>query len=215
MSELKELTWEQHGNEVIIRIEKENAEVIYFPLDEKVINFLAGNTPKMYVFYIELNNEKEKTFLVDFDKLKSVVSNQNSLKISFGKQKQSTQYIGISIKGKYCIARGESYHERHLDEKGWQHQRKYFDLYDIEDIKSAKKVEIPFVPKTEEKTEQKIEVKIENQQNTTTQKTESKGGKLKECIKCAEIIPSKLEVCPYCGANQNLQKDEDIIDISI
>jgi translation elongation factor EF-1alpha len=205
MSELKELPWEQQGNEVTISIEKESGESIKFILDDKIINFLASNTPKMYVFYVELNNEKEKSWLVDFNRLKSIVSNQNSLKISIGKQKQKIQYIGISSKGKYCIARGESYHERHLNEKGWQHQRNYFDIFDINEVKSAKKVETPIINKVEEKTE--------IQENKSS--SQSKGGKLKECIKCAEIIPSKLEICPYCDANQNIQKDDDMIDISI
>ncbi len=211
MSELKELLWEQQSNEVTINIEKETGENIKFILDEKVINFLASNTPKMYVFYVELNTEKEKSYLVDFEKLRSIVSNQNGLKISLGKQKQKTQYVGISSKGKYCIARGESYHERHLTEKGWQHQRNYFDIFDISEIKSAQKVETP-IKKEVIITEN---TNIQKQENISTQKTETKGAKLKECIKCAEIIPSKLEICPYCNANQNIQKDEDLIDISI
>jgi len=210
MSDLKELQWQQHSNEVIIKVSTDKFEDISFLLNEKLINFLASNTPKMYVFYIELNNEAEQSYLVDFNNLKSIVSHQNSLKITMGKQKKTIEYSGVAIKGKFCIARGESYHERHLNENGWQHQRKYFDIYDVNEIKSAKVTET--ITKQENSN-----TTTENTQNQATHKNISSSGKLKECVKCAEIIPAKLEICPYCKANQNdlSQKDDDAIDISI
>lgn len=213
MSELKELQWQQQGNEVVINLINDNFEELPFILNEKIINFLASNTPKIYVLFVELNNHGEQSYLINFNDLKSIVSHQNSLKISTNKQKKEIQYEGVKSKGKFCIARGESYHERYINDTGWQHQRKYFDIYDVNEIKTAKKIETA----VKHENIQPLTEKVESKQNTSKQISENKGGKLKECIKCAEIIPSKLEICPYCGANQNSlkQKDEDIVDISI
>lgn len=217
MSELKELSWKQQGNEVIITVQKENGEELNFLLEEKIINYLAGNTPKMYFFHIEINNESEKSYLVDFEKLKSIVSTKNSLKISLGKTKRKNQYEGITPKGKYCIARGESYYDRHINDKGWQHQRKYYDLFEISDIKTSKKAGNLIVPGKNENSKEELEIQnnLSNKSSISTQSTQKSGGKLKECINCGEIIPTKMEICPYCKASQNPEKEDEIIDISI
>jgi len=217
MSELLELQWQQKGNDTIITVSKDNGENLNFLLEEKLINYLASNTPKIYVFHIELNNEKEKSYLVDFNLLKSMVSNANGLKIRHGKFKEPSKFAGLESKGKYCIARGDSYYEKHLNDSGWQNQRKYFELYEfseaktfVETINTEKKQFVPIV-------EEKIDEKIEIQQNTTIKQPENTNSKLKQCIKCNEVIPSKLNVCPYCKSSQTakIEEDDDMIDISI
>ncbi len=205
MSELIELKWQQKGREVVIEAPKKNGEIINFLLEEKLINYLAGNIPRVYHFFIELNGETEKTYIVNFDNLKSVVSSANALKIRMSKNKDKDKFEGLTSKGKYCIARGESHHERHLNDKGWQHQRKYFEIYEASEAKTF--LEIASNKQTNEQKQNKPPDNLAN-----THKIEASGSKLKACIKCNEIIPVKFDICPYCKADQN---DDDTIDISI
>lgn len=214
---MTQLDWAQKGREVVIHIPKNDNKVSFY-LDEDLINYLAGNTPKTYFFLIEFDNEdKENTFFIDFENLKSVVSQENSLKITIGKKiKRKRNYGNAKPVGRYCIARGESFHERHLTENGWQHQRKYFHLYKIDDYKGTVDQPEEIKQKSVEQKEKVVE-KVENQSTkSSTQSTSDTKSKLKECIKCQEIIPSQMDTCPYCKTNQNQQEEEDdSIDISI
>ena len=201
----QELNWYQKNNEVTISIISEKNDEINFSLEPEIINYLAGNTPKFYIFFIKLKSEKEKQYFVDFNTLKSVASTKSVLKITVGKKNKliSTKYQGLTTKGMYCIARGESFYERYLSDTGWIRQKKYYDLYEIEEVKTNISKEI----KPKQKEIKQNDIIAENKISVKGNKPKAK---LMECKNCQEIIPGNFEVCPYCNANQFSVENLDV-----
>ena len=202
-----ELTWEQKKSNVFVIIQTKSAREINFQLEPEIINFLAGNTPKFYVFFIKLKGEKEESYFVNFNNLKPVASSQNKLRITVSKKDKmlNSKYIGLETVGRYCIARGESFYERFLSETGWIRQKKYFDLYDYQDVKKNLKQ-----PAANENQQNKSVP--ENSHKQTTTKLEKKS-KLKECVNCGNIISGTYEICPYCSTvlYQQVEENVDIV----
>ncbi len=194
LDKLQQLEWEQKNDRSIVIHINDNNNKIGFAIDNSLVNYIVSNIPKYLYIYIELANNKEQVYFVDFDGIMSKIPTQNKLvvKISdkFGRTSKKTNK---KSKGKYSLARGESYPNRFLSDKGWQKQRKYFDLFDINDF-TTEKITKP-------------------KQVETPTKVKKASSKLKECIACGEIIPSKVDICPYCKYNQN--EDESFMDISI
>ncbi len=210
--ELQHLNWEQKQNELFIIIPINTATEIKFPVEKELINFLAGNIPKVYFLYIELDTDQvEQTWFIDLNLLKPLASKENSLKITVGKTlKRTGAYAQFPVKGKYCIGRGESYHERFLSETGWQHQRNYFDL------RNLNQTTITVNPVSENNKAETIHPA--NEKNALKNKSENPltGSKLKQCIHCGELLPGNIDVCFYCKKSQNAVADNNNeIDISI
>ncbi len=205
----QELNWKQKNNEVIIELISEADEQIRFLLEESVINYLAGNTPKFYIFYIKLKNEAEKEYFVDLNTLKSVVSRRNSLKVTLTtskKSKTAIRYKGLKPIGMYCIARGESFYDRFLTDSGWNRQKSYFDLFNDNELSK----------KTENKTvenENKIPVKNNLTTKTDIPVKKQEVSEFVNCPNCKEEIHTKFDICPYCSAEN--YKTNDSVDIMI
>ena len=210
--EHQELIWQQSKNTVTIEVSTQSNEAIIFSLEPEIINFLAGNTPKFYEFFIKLKGENEKSFFVDFNNLKPVASSQSKLRITITKKNNfvSTKYRGIQEKGRYSIARGESFYERYLSETGWIRQKNYFNLYDYSEVTGNKtkikkepiKVDVPLVKET-----LKVQTDTKKQQASTEEQTETVS---KKCISCSEIIPDNYDVCPYCSTQQTEAKEKNV-----
>lgn len=200
----QELQWQQKGNEVLIDITSESGEEITFVLNKNIINLLAGNTPKFYIFSIKIGTETEKEFFADFNGLRSVSVKTNSLKITLGTKKKSgipAKYRGLQPVGRYSIARGESFYERYLSDDGWVRQKPYFDLYNDRQVGGG--------------STQKPEIK-ENKNTSGNLSTKKQGGIVqnqpayKTCPTCKNEISAKFETCPYCGAVHWLPKLADV-----
>ena len=195
-----ELTWKQKNNNVFVIINTKSDSEINFQLEPEIINFLAGNTPKFYVFFIKIKGEKEESYFVDFNNLKPVASRQNTLRITVSKKNKmlDSKYLGLNSVGRYCIARGESFYERFLSETGWIRQKKYFDLYNYKDVEQN----IKQIPTPETKENKSVR---ENPQAQTSKKS-----KLKECTNCGNIISGTYEICPYCNTALYPQVEENV-----
>ncbi len=205
----QELNWKQKRNEVIIEVSSETGEQIVFIIGPTIINYLAGNTPKFYIFFVKLKNENEKEYFVDLNGLKPVASANNSLRVTLStnkKNKTPSKYRGMKTSGMYCIARGESFYERYLTDGGWKRQKSYFDLFNDNQANQA----TTKINKTEHKTN--------NPSNNLTAKTDIAATKVtklefEKCKNCSEEIPTKFDICPYC--NTENYKQSDSVDIMI
>jgi hypothetical protein len=212
LNELEELFWEQKGNEVIIHLPLDEQKFLNFRIEEKLINNLVSNIPRLYYLYIELTGKADKIYFLDVEKLKTISSTDNLLKIKIGKPLKNKEALGVSL-GKYSIARSESYQDRYISETGWQKTRQYFDIVDFDEYKTKQQAN-SYIADKSKNTDSTTKA---SNQNISVGK-EKPSAKLKECVKCKEIIPSTLETCPYCSTNQKVPiglDDTDSIDISI
>jgi len=205
----QELNWKQNNNEVFIELYSEAGEQIRFMLENAVINHLAGNTPKFYIFYIQIENEEEKEYFVDFNTLKSVSSRQNSLKVTLTTSKNKSKnikYKGLKTKGMYSIARGESFYERFLTDSGWKRQKSYFDLYNENEISES------FSNKTANKND-KTSPNANLKATTDIPAQKQQESEYANCPNCNVVINSKFDICPYCSA-ENF-KVNDSVDVMV
>ena len=195
-SEYTQLTWEQTGEELVIKLPTEKG-FINFPIDKRLINHLVSNSPKVVIFKIEITSQSEKEFLIDFEGIKSLISTANSLTKKTAVKDTITELEKTFTKlGKYCVARGESQFNKHISENGWQRQVKYFDIFDIQEVKFKTKL---FNDKLEK---EKAEIAEKTKQANAAKETDTKKSKLVQCVNCKEIIPN-IPVCPYCGTKQS------------
>lgn len=141
----------------------------------------------------------EKSLLLNLENIKPVIKRANALVFRPGKALKKVNSISGVNAGRYCIARGESYHERFLSDKGWQSVRCYFDLIDIASGNNSCRVE---------------PVKENNVETQVAPSPVKPPSKLKTCPYCNEIIPTAMDICPYCSNKGNAPSSDDI-DLSI
>jgi hypothetical protein len=194
----QQIEWEQNNSEVIVKLPQTD-RILNFTLDKRLINHLVSNSPKVVLLHIEMNNLAEESYFVDFEGLKPLTTLDNKLKVKIS-EKHEVEELELSFTslGKYCIARGESHFARHISENGWQHQRKYFNLYAAEEFKFKTKIFEDNLKKAQEEKDA-AKKKVEEEQA----KAPVKKSKLSECKNpaCKQVIPN-IPVCPYCGTKQ-------------
>jgi len=193
-----QLDWFQNGKNIIVKLPTAT-EIIEFPLEHDIINHLVANSPKVVHFHIKLEANEEKTYIVDFEHIKSIPSTESFLTKKVGKlEKKSAFPDMLTSLGQYCISRGESHFNKHISELGWQRQRKYFNLYSFQEVDFKSKLKA-----VEDQQKAKVEQakKVEVTQQIEVQKPVEKKSKLKQCTNCGEVIPA-LPACPYCGTKQ-------------
>ncbi len=188
------LDWQQTGTEITIKLQTVTGE-INFLLDKSLLNHLVANSPKVVLFHIEITGQKEQTYIVDFENLISIPSTVSFLSVKIGEKKEvDTLEKTFTPLGKYCISRGESHYNKHISENGWQRQRKYFNVYNMQEVEFKTKLHVAEAEKI--KAEQAKKKEIVKKEEKTKKKS-----KLVQCKSCGEIIPN-LPACPYCGVNQ-------------
>jgi len=190
----QQLNWQQKGKDISIELPT-GIMTVNFALDTRIVNHLVANSPKVVIFHIEMEGFPEKAYIVDFEGIKSLPSNQSALTIKVGGNTNSNNLEKtFTPLGKFCIARGESHHNRHLSELGWQHGRKYFNIFDSKEVIFKTKLH------SEQQAKAEAERKAAKKAAEVAEKPKKKS-KLTMCSSCDEVIPS-MPVCPYCGAKQ-------------
>jgi hypothetical protein len=195
----KQLEWEQNISELIIKLQQPD-RVLNFTVDKRLINHLVSNSPKVVSLYIEMQNQKEEEFLVDFEGIKPLTTLDNKLKYKVSDKNPEVELEqNFTVLGKYCIGRGESHFARHISENGWQHQRKYFNVYASEEVKFKTKL---FEEKLKKQQDEKAATARKKAEEEAAKITVKKS-KLTECVNpaCKQVIPN-IPVCPYCGTKQ-------------
>lgn len=153
------LYWQQDAGGLHVRVNIPNGAECLFSIDNSLINYLLAGTPRIYYVYVLMNGtDQEETFILDLARIRPVIQRDNALKLSFRNvsHNSSIVYNGAPV-GRYCLARGESYHDRFLSVDGWQSQRLYQDIYDSSASRSvaasqpaaAADVSVPEPPKME------------------------------------------------------------------
>ncbi|GEM_PF-3104781 len=196
----KQIDWEQNISEIILKLPQTD-RILNFTIDKRLINHLVGNSPKVVVLCVEMQNQKEQEFLVDFEGLKPLTTLDNKLKVKISDKNITVELENnFTVLGKYCFARGESHFARHISENGWQHQRKYFNVYAAEEVKFKTKL---YEEKLKNEKDQKTAESIKKKAESEAAKTTIKKSKLSQCINpdCKQVIPN-IPVCPYCGTKQ-------------
>jgi hypothetical protein len=197
---VKQLEWEQNNAEIIIKLQQPD-RILNFTIDKRLINHLVNNSPKLVSLYVEMQNQKEEEYLVDFEGIKPLTTLENKLKFTVSeKNPESELEQNFTILGKYCIGRGESHFARHISENGWQHQRKYFNVYASEEVKFKTKL---FEEKQKKEQDDKAAAAKKKVEEEVAKTTTTKKSKLTQCTNpaCKQVIPN-IPVCPYCGAKQ-------------
>ena len=197
--DVKQLDWEQNFAEIIIKLPQPD-RLLNFTIDKRLINHLVSNSPKVVTFFVEMQNQKEEEYLVDFEGIKPLTTLDNKLKVKISDKNIELELEqNFTVLGKYCIARGESHFARHISENGWQNQRKYFNVYASEEVKFKTKI---FEEKLKKEQDDKAAV-VKKQLEDEAAKITTKKSKLTQCINpdCKQVIPN-IPVCPYCGAKQ-------------
>lgn len=192
-SEYQQLEWQQNGLDITITLPTPTM-VINFPLDKALINHLVANSPKVVLLHVDLAGQEEQIYIIDFDELKTVPSSESFLSVKMGaKYKSENIESSFTPLGKYCISRGESHYNKHISEMGWQRQRKYFNIYNVQEVEFKTKLHQAELHKAKE--QQKVKAAEVKKEQTPPK------SKLKQCSNCGEVIPN-LPACPYCGTKQ-------------
>ena len=207
---LQALNWKQTDKNIFVtaKIKDEN---IKFKIDDRIIHFLIGNSPKIYFFTININNNKFD-FLADFSTLRPIIksSGKLSFKIRVSEKKEIREETAF---GNYVIARGESFHKRFLGADGWQTQEYLFGIIPLEQKNIDTKPQItkqnPTKPTTN--TVSKVVEPIKQTPTSSTEKITHKEQKSKfqECSTCGNVITSEFDTCPYCF-NSILEPEKDV-----
>lgn len=126
------LNWRQDSKGLHVNVDCGVNGRAEFTIGNSHINFLLAGTPRMYLVFLKMNDsDQEQQFILDLDLLRPVITKANGLKISLAKKTTSQKTGNTAVVGRYCLARGESYHERFLSDTGWQSQRVYLDVYAV------------------------------------------------------------------------------------
>ena len=202
------LTWMQDSDGLHVTVVSKDGKEGCFNIGKQLINLLLAGTPKIYDVFVKFNDSpSECACKLDLSDLKPYISKTNGLKIPIRKKSFSNFASSDQIIGRYCLARGESYQERFLNQSNWQSQRIYFDVI-------AKSVKLSTQPQQTEKAQAMNFQQPEKPQEVKPK--EEPRGKLKTCAYCGEIYPSSLLVCPFCNnqkknvADSNSDEDVDL-----
>ena len=214
------LKWHQNANGINVETSCDGV-FAQFTIDNSLIHYLLGCTPRLFIVYVQNKQGNESQYVLDLTDIKPVINRSNGLKLTVGKPLKRNNVVTGDVCGRYCLARGESYHERFFTDKGWQSQRNYFNLFsNVSSVKVEEKVVEKTEPKPIVETPQKPKTPPTpppfNFDNVDTKKNvepEKPKGKLTVCKFCGEIYPSSMSICPYCQ-NKGKQQDNDV-DISI
>lgn len=202
------LNWVQNADGLQVTAVSPNNVCGKFVVRNSFIKYLLACTPRIFFVFIKFSDsDAEQTYLLDLTDIKPVISKQNGLKIVLGKKSSGSGLSdGAAVVGRFCIARGESYQERFLNDTGWQSQRVYFDVCDNDSSRQPNQNTIAAEPEPQ-----------------AAEAPKAPMGKLKVCEFCGEIYPSQLDVCPFCNnqkaagqAAGNAAPDEDVdLDLSL
>ncbi len=209
------LKWRQDANGVNVETPCDGV-LAHFVIENSLIRHLLACTPRLYIVFVQNKQGNEIQYVLDLTDIKPVINKNNALKLTIGRPLKRTSSVGGNICGRYCVARGESYHERFLTDKGWQSQRSYFDLYTQnavanQDTNVQVKERVQLLSNVETKVSS---ANVSEEQNVVQQPEKAKG-KLALCKFCGEIYPSSMVVCPYCqNKGKNAEQDNEV-DISI
>ncbi len=188
---MKDLNWKQ-TDKIVIASAEINDKIIKFSIENKIINHLINNTPKVYVFKVEINNEKFD-YIVDFQELKPVVAKAKKLSFKV-KSKDTNEAKNVQAYGYYAIARGESFMERYLGIDGWQAQEYKFKIILLdEQNKPDKTVEQKQVATPPPPPVNKQKAPVVQKEIVKEVKNEAV-----KCQFCGNDISVDLDICPHC-----------------
>lgn len=124
------LEWQQDAGGLHVSVSGPDGSACVFSIDNSLINYLLAGTPRIYHVFLQFGgSDQEECRLLDLSALRPVIQKANALRMSLGRKSQSlSRSSGVSV-GRYCLARGESYHDRFLAQSGWVSQRLYQDVY--------------------------------------------------------------------------------------
>lgn len=124
------LAWQQDADGLHVMASDGNGGQCRFTIDNSLINYLLAGTPRIYHVFLRMNgNDNDECYVLDLGCLRPVIQKTNALKLSLGKKSAPRNVASGVPVGRYCLARGESYHDRFLSVSGWQSQRLYQDVY--------------------------------------------------------------------------------------
>ncbi len=216
ISELKQVAWQQKDNVVSMNVLLPDGREITFPIDEELINYLVGSSPKLVYLHVRFRGDaEERIFYVDLEGIKpfAIKDSDKELKYSPSKEKKKKQRpANATVKGKYTFVRGESHPERFLSDNGWRQAKQNFEIYDTSEKQVEQKTEQPVVeyntPKL--KTDYQLQTKKKSCINCRTKIgfdqqfcPHCNAEQFKKCTQCQHKIPADAVVCQYCGTPQN------------
>jgi len=124
------LDWQQDAEGLHVRVMGPNGAQCSFSIDNSLINYLLAGTPRMYHIFLQMSGAaQEECYVLDLTALRPVIQKTNALRMSVGRRVSTTVRRDGTVVGRYCLARGESYHDRFLAQNGWVGQRLYQDVY--------------------------------------------------------------------------------------